>query len=154
MRLVGGPGKLRRAPDAKPVAGAIPAEATLSAAARGALASGGEDDCAARVRYTMQWAARLPEPFLVYPRGAVQEAAGSDVGGCALRVVNFVTPVPLRDVLDFYYSRAQAAGFSAQRVQRDGDDVLSGSKGPASYVIYARRLASGNTEVDLVTSGG
>jgi hypothetical protein len=154
LQLVGGPGKLRPAPDPVPASGTIPAGAAFSAAARAAVTSDGEDDCAARVQYTMQWAARLPAAFPVYPRGAVQEAAGTDEGGCSLRVVNFVTPVPLGEVMDFYYSRARAAGFSARRVLQDGDDVLAGARGSASYVIYARRLASGNTEVDLVTNGG
>jgi hypothetical protein len=154
LRLVGGPGTMRKAPDPQPVTRALPPEATLSAAARAAAAPGGSGECASRVRYTMQWAARLPAAFPVYPRGAVQEAAGTDAAGCSLRVVNFVTPVPLGEVMDFYYSRARAAGFSAQRVLQDGDDVLGGVRNGASYVIYARRLPSGNTEVDLVTSGG
>lgn len=153
LRLVGGPGKMEKAPEPREVAGALPEDATLTAAARAAAAPGGNGDCAARVKYTMQWAARLPAPFPVYPRGAVQEAAGSDAGGCSLRVVNFVTPVPLGEVMDFYYSRAHAAGFSAERVLQEGDDVLSGVKESASYVIYARRLPSGTTEVDLITSG-
>jgi hypothetical protein len=153
LRLVGGPGKMHKAPEPREVAGALPADATLTAAARAAAAPGGNGDCAARVEYTMQWAARLPAAFPVYPRGAVQEAAGTDAAGCSLRVINFVTPVPLAEVMDFYYSRARAGGFSAQRVLQGGDDVLGGVKGGASYVVYARRLASGNTEVDLITSG-
>ena len=84
----------------------------------------------------------------------MQAIVGTDDSGCSLRVVNFVTPVPLGEVMDFYYSRARVAGFSAQRVLQDGDDVLGGVKGGASYVVYARRLPSGNTEVDLITSGG
>lgn len=154
LRLVGGAGKMQKAPQPREVAGALPADATLTAAARAAAAPGGNGDCAARAQYTMQWAAMLPAAFPVYPRGAVQEAAGSDASGCSLRVVNFVTPVPLGEVMDFYYSRARAAGFSAERVLQDGDDTLGGVKGTASYVVYARRLPSGNTEVDLVTSGG
>ena len=153
LQLVGGPGKMRKAPVAEDAAGTLPAGAALTAAARAAAAPGGNGDCAARAQYTMQWAARLPAAFPVYPRGAVQEAAGTDASGCALRVINFVTPVPLGEVMDFYFSRARAAGFSAQRVLKDGDDVLAGVKGPASYVVYARRLPSGNTEVDLVTNG-
>ena len=154
LRLVGGPGKMHKAPEPREVAGNLPADAALTAAARAAAAPGGSGDCAARAQYTMQWAARLPAAFPVYPRGAVQEAAGSDASGCSLRVINFVTPVPLGEVMDFYYSRARTAGFSAQRVLQGGDDVLGGTKGAASYVVYARRLPSGNTEVDLVTSGG
>ena len=153
LQLVGGPGKMEKAPDAREVAGEQPAGATLTAAARAAAAPGDNADCAARAQYTMEWAARLPAAFPVYPRGAVQEAAGTDDSGCSLRVVNFVTPVPLGEVMDFYYSRARSAGYSADRVRLAGDDVLGGLKDSASYVIYARRLRSGNTEVDLVTSG-
>lgn len=154
LRLVGGPGSMRQAPEPREAAGALPEGSALTAAARAAASPGGDGDCAARARYTMQWAARLPDAFPVYPRGAVREAAGTDEGGCSLRVVNFVTPVPLGEVVDFYFTRAADAGFSTERVLQDGDDVLSGVKGSASYVIYARRLSSGNTEVDLVTSGG
>jgi hypothetical protein len=95
----------------------------------------------------------MPAAFPVYPRAATQEAAGSDEGRCRLRVVDFVTPVPLGDVMDFYFTRALAAGFSAERTLQDGDDVLAGRKGAAAYAVYARRLPSGNTQVDLVTSG-
>ena len=152
-RLVGGSGEMRKAPAAREVKGALPADTRLAAAARAATSPNAKADCAARAEYTMQWAARLPAPFPVYPRGAVREAAGTDAAGCALRVVNFVTPVPLGEVMDFYFTRAGAAGFTAERTLFDGEDVLAGTKGQASYVIYARRLPSGNTKVDLVTSG-
>jgi hypothetical protein len=55
--------------------------------------------------------------------------------------------------MDFYFTRALAAGFSAERTLQDGDDVLAGRKGAAAYAVYARRLPSGNTQVDLVSSG-
>lgn len=147
LRLVGGPGRMKKAPEPREVSGPLPADAALTIAARAST------NCAARVENTAQWAAKLPRPFPVYPRGAVQEAAGTDADGCALRVVSFLTPVPFGEVIDFYFTRARTAGFSAQRLLHDGDDVLAGIKGRASYVIYARRLPSGNTEVDLVTSG-
>lgn len=151
--LIGGQAKLRKAPAPREVAGGEPADATLTAAARAAAAPGANADCAASAEYTAVWAARLPAAFPVYPRGAVQEAAGSDAAGCSLRVVNFQTPVPLAEVIDFYFTRAAAAGFTAKRVLQDGDDVLAGTKGKSSFVIYARRMPSGATEVDLVTSG-
>jgi len=152
IALVGGAGQMRPAPAARPVEGALPAEATLSVAARAAHAPGTRN-CADKVEYTAAWAAKLPKAFPVYPRGAVQEAAGTDAGGCSLRVINFVTPVPLKDVMDFYFTRAQAAGFSTQRVLQDGDDVLGGVNGGASFTVYARKLKTGATEVDLVTGG-
>jgi hypothetical protein len=154
VKLLGGAAALRQAPEAKEVAGGLPKDATLSAAARAAASPGGNGNCADKAEYTMAWANRLPAAFPVYPRGAVQEAAGTDAGDCALRVVNFQTGVPLNDVIDFYFSSARKAGYSAQRVRDGGDDVLGGVKGSASYVVYARQLPSGATDVDLVINGG
>lgn len=155
IALLGGSALLRRAPDAVPVEGALPPEAALSVAARAAsTANGANRDCAALARFSAVWAARLPAAFPVYPRGAVHEAAGTDEGKCRLRVVNFTTPVTPGDVMDFYYSRALAAGYSAQRVMQDGDDVLGGSNGQASFMVFARTAPGGQTSVDLVTAGG
>jgi hypothetical protein len=151
LQLVGG--QIRKAPVAVEVAGKLPADAALAVASRAAAAPGANGNCADRAEYTMQWAAKLPASFPVYPQGSVQEAAGTDDGNCALRVVNYVTAVPLDDVIDFYFTRATGAGFSAQRVKQDGDDVLGGVKGGTSYVVYARPIASGGTSVDLVTHG-
>ncbi len=154
VKLLGGAAALKQAPEAKEIEGGLPKDATLSAAARAAASPGGSGNCADKAEYTMAWASRLPAAFPVYPRGAVQEAAGTDAGGCALRVVNFQTGVPLDEVIDFYFSSARKAGYSAQRVRDGGDDILGGIKGGASYVVYARRVPSGATDVDLVINGG
>jgi hypothetical protein len=154
LKLVGGPGSMKKAPVAKEVNGPLPQDSALTAAARAAASPGGQGDCAAKAQYTARWAAKLPDTFPVYQMAAVQEAAGTDDGACNLRVVNFTTPVPLTEVLDFYYTRASGAGFSAQHVRDGGDDVLGGTKGQASYVVYARKLPNGATNVDLVTNGG
>lgn len=153
VRLVGGPAGMKKAPKAVPVSGALPSQSALAAASRAAAAPGGNVNCAEKAEYTMQWAAKLPANFPVYPQGAVQEAAGTDQGACSLRVVNYVTAVPLGDVIDFYFTRASAAGFSAQRVLENGDDVIGGVKGKQSFVVYARTLPKGGTEVDLITTG-
>jgi hypothetical protein len=152
VALVGGIGAMRKAPEVREVAGKLAPDAALSVAARAAHAPG-TGDCAAKADYTAQWAARMPAAFPVYPRAAVQEAAGIERDGCNLRAVNFRTPVPLSEVIDFYFTRARAAGFPAQHVVQDGDDVLGGSKGGATFTLYARTLPAGVTEVDLVTSG-
>lgn len=154
LDIVGGAGRMKKAPVAVEVAGKLPADSALAVASRAAAAPGANGNCADRAEYTMQWAARLPAAFPVYPQGSVQEAAGTDEGACALRVVNYVTAVPLDEVIDFYFTRATGAGFSAQRIKEDGDDVLGGVKGKASYVVYARAIPSGGTSVDLVTNGG
>ncbi|MBW8783167.1 MAG: hypothetical protein JF593_00760 [Novosphingobium sp.] len=136
-----------------------PAQSGLSAelitAAERARAAGpaGGGACAGKVEYTMAWAARLPGAFPVYPRGHVQEAAGTDADGCKLRVVNYRTAVAVKDVIDFYYTRARAAGFAAEHRREGNDDVLGGARGGAAYVVYARPFEGGLSEVDLVTSG-
>ncbi len=55
-------------------------------------------------------------------------------------------------MLAFYNTRALANGYSAEHVKAAGDNILSGTKGEAAYVVYGRRLPSGVTEIDLVTS--
>lgn len=110
-------------------------------------------NCAAKVTYTAGWSTRLPATFPIYPRAALQEAAGTDEGGCALRVVNFLTPVEVKDVIDFYHTRAHGAGFTAEyRVER-ADHVLGGTKGQGAFIVYARKRGDGLTDVDLVVSG-
>lgn len=154
LKAVGGPGAMKKAPEARVVKGALPADSQLTAAARAAASPGGTGDCSAQAKYSAAWAAKLPPAFPVYPKGAVQEAAGTDAGDCALRVVNFITPVPLAEVIDFYYTRARAAGYSADHVRQAGEHQLGGTKGTASFIVYARDLPSGGSSVDLVTNGG
>lgn len=107
--------------------------------------------CAGKLSYTAGWAAKLPAALPVYPRGHVQEAAGSDDAGCTLRVVHFQTPVPPGDVLDFYYTMARKAGLAVQSGEAGPDRVLTGSKGAARFALFVRQSA-GMTEADLVTS--
>ncbi|QYJ08232.1 hypothetical protein [Qipengyuania flava] len=149
--LVGGRSALSAAPEPRTLGeNAAPSQA-MQAAARAAVAPGGEN-CGDKVNYTSAWAAKLPAAFPVYPRGNTQEAAGTDEGDCALRVVSFLTPVALDEVLAFYNTRAKDAGFSVEHVRAAGDNILSGTKGDAAYVVYARRLPQGVTEIDLVTT--
>lgn len=96
-KLAGGAIQSAPAPtsgSAEPLAKAAATAAQIAVAADPAQA-----DCAARAEYSARWAAALPEPLGVYPRGAVSEAAGIDQAGCRLRVVSFVTPVTPQDVL-------------------------------------------------------
>ena len=149
--LVGGRSKLAAAPAAKSLGSDAPPSKAMVAAAKAAVAPGGEN-CGDKVDYTSAWAAKLPAAFPVYPRGNTQEAAGTDEGQCALRVVSFVTPVALDEVLAFYNTRAKTAGYSVEHVTSGGDNILSGTKGKAAYVVYGRRLQQGVTEIDLVTT--
>lgn len=119
----------------------------------GARLSGGSSDCAAKVAPGAAWAQRLPRALAVYPRAHLVEAAGVDGRDCSLRVVSFVTPVGLDDVLGYYHARARAEGLSAVQ-RRDGKDrVLGGTSPVRSYLIYGRTLANGLTEIDILALG-
>lgn len=152
INLIGGPGKLQKAPKATELSGTPPKDSPYATAARIA-ARPGNDDCTKKVDYTAQWAAKLPAAFPVYPQGAVQEAAGTDDGGCSLRVVSFLTPVAAGDVVDFYYTRAASAGYKLQHLKDGDSDVLAGTKDSSSVTVYLRQTGSGTTQVDLVTTG-
>lgn len=150
-QMVGGSANLKPAPTATTLAANAPDTAAMVAAARAAVKPDGAN-CAASAEYGSAWAAKLPSAFPVYPRGNTQEAAGTDEGDCALRIVSFFTPVALDDVLAFYSTRARDAGFNVEHTVKAGDNILSGTKGQSAYVIYGRRLDQGVTQIDLVTS--
>jgi hypothetical protein len=152
VNLLGGPGKLQKAPKATELSGTPPKDSAYATAAQIA-ARPGNQDCTTKVDYTAQWAAKLPAAFPVYPQGAVQEAAGTDDGGCSLRVVSFLTPVAAGDVVDFYYTRAASAGYKLQHLKDGDSDVLAGAKDGSAVTVYLRQTGSGTTQVDLVTTG-
>ena len=114
----------------------------------------GDVNCADKASYTFGWAAKMPEPFAIYPRGHVQESAGVDGADCRLRAINFRTGVAASDVLDFYATRARKTGYSADHRSSGDAHALSGKKGGAGYAVYVRPGPEGLTEVDLVTNGG
>ncbi len=151
LKLAGG--ALRTAPAASASGSGGPAAEDAVVIAAAALAGKPGAACTAKLAYSAVWAARLPAAFPVYPRGHVQEAAGSDAAGCSLRSVNYLTPVTVPDVVDFYFTRANAAGFRSSRRLVGVDDVLEGSKAAAQYYLRVRKAEDGLTEVDLVTSG-
>ena len=146
-------GKLLPAPVPQKGGASALAQNAASAAQISDAARKAKTDCAGKVQYSEGWAKKLPAASPVYPRGAVQEAAGTDADGCALRVVNYATPVSPEDVVSFYYSMAQRGGYSAEHRIDGGDHVIGGRKGGQAYVVYARKLEDGVTEVDLVASG-
>lgn len=152
QRLLRDRGGINSPPAATPEEGEASSVSLLTVTAR-AAALAGESECADRATYTMQWAAKMPTNFPIYPRGSVQEAAGSDTAGCALRVVNFITPVPVGDVMEFYYSLSDNNGFDVERTKRGDEDRLTGKKGSTSFTVALRVLPWGGTEVDLITSG-
>lgn len=110
--------------------------------------------CASSISYSTRWSLRLPPSVPLYPDARVSEAAGSEAGSCALRVVSFASAAPVQRVLDWYYTHVSKAGYSAEH-QAEGDDhVLAGTLGDAAYAVFATARADGGTDVDLVANRG
>ena len=111
--------------------------------------------CARTLQYSTGWAQRLPADLSLYPDARVDEAAGAASGGCALRVVSFSTGASIQTVIDWYYGRVTAAGYSAEHQADDGQHVLGGTRRDgAAYVIYLDTRGDGRTEVDIVANNG
>ncbi|MEQ1687101.1 MAG: hypothetical protein ABL874_00835 [Sphingopyxis sp.] len=130
------------------VAAARPA--TLGGLARQQAGAG----CAADIRYGADWAQRLPAAFAIYPRAALVEAAGVANGTCNVRVVNFQSRAGMSAIMDYYYTMAVRAGYSAEHLLRGSEHYLGGTRGDEAFVIMARDVAGGIVDVDLVASGG
>lgn len=130
--------------------------ATLSAKADIDAGKRGKPACDGKLQYNAKWATRMPAGFKVYPRAVVKEAAGVDGGDCSIRAVTFTTKVDIKDVVDYYYTRARNNDYSAEYKLRDGEHALGGirDQDDGAYVIFLRRLSNGLTEVDIVANNG
>lgn len=147
------PAASRRAPAPGgdcPECRAAKAALTLEALAGGQSESA---SCAADVGYSATWSTRLPADLPLYPDARVVEAAGNDRNGCALRVVNFATTAAVGKVIDWYYTRAVAAGYTAGHKTDGAQHVLAGVRGGAAYTLYVSPRNGGGADVDLVVAG-
>ncbi|MFA5964044.1 MAG: hypothetical protein WC804_08515 [Sphingomonas sp.] len=126
----------------------------------GALASRQSDrrtaSCAGTLRYSAGWANRLPVDLPLYPDARVSEAAGSDGGACALRAVSFSTSASLQQVMDWYYTRATDAGFSAEQQSDGSEHVLGGTRerDGGAFALFLTSRGDGGTDVDLIANNG
>ncbi len=129
---------------------------TLGARADIQAGKNGAGTCDAKLEYDAKWATRMPRAMKVYPRSVVKEAAGVDGGACNIRAVTFTTKVAIKDVVDYYYTRARNNKYSAEYQLRDGEHTLGGAResDDAAFVIFMRQLSNGLTEVDIVANKG
>lgn len=140
-------------------------DCTQCAAARESVTLGGlaarqkdakSSQCAASLTYSAAWAQRLPADLPLFPQARVTEAAGTQAGKCALRVVSFSAAQPMQTLLDWYYTRAVKAGYSAEH-QLDGKDhILGGTRArdDAAYVLFLTTRSDGGTDIDMVANNG
>ncbi|MES3151887.1 hypothetical protein [Sphingomonas faeni] len=110
--------------------------------------------CAQKIGYSAGWANRLPADLPLYPGAQLTEAAGADRDGCRLRVVSFASAAPMQKMLDWYFTKASAAGYSAGHSTDGRQHVLGGVRGNDAYVVYVTTRAGGGSDVDLVSNAG
>ncbi len=110
--------------------------------------------CAQKIGYSAGWANRLPADLPLYPGARLTEAAGADRDGCRLRVVSFASAAPMQKMLDYYFTRAKAAGYSAGHSTDGRQHVLGGVRGNDAYVVYVTPRAGGGSDVDMVSNAG
>jgi hypothetical protein len=150
--------KLKSAP--APAATCPQCTAARESLTLGALAARQKDKrsskCAGSMRYSARWAERLPADLPLYPDARVSEAAGSDQGGCAMRAVSFASSAPLQTVLDWYYTRATNAGYSAEHQADGSEHVLGGTRArdDGAFALFLTSRADGGTDVDLLANNG
>ncbi len=144
--LKSAPAASRDCPECRASAGAY----TLAAKAGQQAANAA---CLSGLRYSAGWAQRLPQALAPYPGAQVAEAAGNDANNCAFRIVSLRTAAPVAKVIDYYYTQASRAGYSAEHKMDGAQHVLGGTRGEAAYMVYATPR-DGGTDVDLVVKGG
>ncbi len=129
---------------------------TLGALAEDEGVKRGNGTCNANMSYGANWANRLPADFPIYPRSRVLEAAGVEAASCNIRAVSFTTVASMQDVVDYYYTRANRGGFSAEYQLRSGEYVLGGTRDRdnGAYFITFNPASGGGTSVDIVANNG
>ena len=150
------PATLKHAPAAS---GTCPeCQAAKGALTLGALAerqtNPGAAACAAAIGYGAGWASRLPADLPLYPDARLAEAAGADRNGCRLRVVSFASNAAVDRLIDYYYTKATAAGYSAGHRTDGAQHVLGGTRGNDAYVVYVTAHKGGGSDVDIVSNAG
>ena len=115
----------------------------------------GMGGCSADVGYSAAWVNRLGD-LPVYPGGHVNEAAGSNHPGCALRIVSFTTTAPADRVTDWYYTQAIKAGYDGGQQSDGSERVLGGTraKDGGAYLVFVDPTGDGGSSVDLVVNNG
>jgi hypothetical protein len=111
--------------------------------------------CVLDVKYSMEFANRLPGDLPLYPRARVVEAAGSDAPNCRLRAVTYSTSATPKAMIDFYLTTARRAGFTAAHNDQTNEDMVSGTRDRDSAAFYAIIQPAGSgSSVDLVANNG
>lgn len=144
--------QLLAAPAPKPLTdAAIRQSITLGSLARAGGARGAAA-CTGRLSYSAAWAGRLPPELPLHPDARVTEAGGVEGDGCSMRVASFYVGQRAPRLIDWYYTRAVRAGFSAEHQADGATHVLGGTRRDGrAYLVVLTDRGDGGTDIDLIT---
>ncbi len=105
--------------------------------------------CRADITTDFALAATMPLSASVMPHGMVRVAGRADQPQCTLRLVRYVTPASIEDVLQHHYTLMARSGFDPVRFSTPEPSLIADRRG--THLHISARTASGDlTAVDAV----
>ena len=123
--------------------------AGLSTAGEMVEAVGGRSDCIGQLSDDLTWSTAMPPTSSIMPHGMVQQAAGVDVGNCVVRVVRYLTPVGIDDVLVYHFTKVDRERFDIS-LNRSPEAQLVAERRDQKLSVNVREGPGGMTAVDVV----
>lgn len=144
--LKGGPVPALPAPGSEEGA---PALGALATAGEIVEAVGARKDCIERLDGRLGWSTRMPETSAIMPHGMVRQAAGVDTGNCVIRVVRYLAPVGIEEVLEYHFTMADRARFAITRFAKP-EAQLRADRRDQAIAVHVRPAPGGMSEVDVI----
>jgi hypothetical protein len=111
--------------------------------------------CSLDVKYSVDFANRLPLELPLPQQARVAEAAGSDTEACRLRAVTYATTSAPTALISYYLTTARKAGYNVVQTREGSEALVSGTRDRDGAAFYAILQPAGSgTSVDLVANKG
>jgi hypothetical protein len=123
--------------------------AALTTAGEIVEAVGSRTDCIGDLDGDLQWSTAMPPTSAIMPHGMIQQAAGIDQGTCVIRVVRYLTPAGIDDVLEYHFTKADRERFRIERFDVP-EMQLRGERRDQQIAVHMRAGPGGMTAVDVV----
>ena len=106
--------------------------------------------CRVDIKGDFAYAATMPDIARVMPHGMVRVAAAVNAPDCDLRLVRYVTPVAIKDALQYHYTIADRAGFEVG-YHAEPEASLTANRRGTYLKVFARPASGDLTAVDIIT---
>lgn len=123
--------------------------ATIATADEMVKAVGARTDCITQMDASLGWSTRMPPTSSVMPHGMVQQAAGADVGNCVVRVVRYLVPAAIEDVLEYHLTKVDRERFDITLYNAPEVQMVA-ERRDQKLAVHMRPGPGGMTAVDVV----